>query len=434
MTIMLKHSFTLAAQSQQLAYWVIIRTLILCCLIAAVALCAWDSSVELPLPQITILLVFMCLVNLLTYFRLNNPLPVTSLEFFIQLLIDLLCLSLVFYLSGGANNPFISYFLVPICVSAATLSGRYTLIIAGISLISYSLLLFFHIPLPIVSPDHHHSGSTWNLHVLGMWLNFFISAGLITIFVVKMARDLRAQEIQLNRMREDELRDEQVMAVATLAAGTAHELGTPLSTMKLLLNEMRRDYPDHTALQDDLQLLQQQVTQCAATLRNLVHTAEQSKDGQFQQVALQSFCEGVIQRWQIMRPDATFTLEIEQDLPSVYQAFHPSVAQALINLLNNAANANPNNINIYIRWNKVQLEWRIEDEGAGISEDLSQQLGKSFIHSTQGLGIGFYITQATINRYGGKVSLHKRAPTGTVTQVILPLSSEATAVQDKHHD
>jgi two-component system sensor histidine kinase RegB len=124
--------------------------------------------------------------------------------------------------------------LCPICISAATLSWSYTWVITSLCVASYTLLLFFHIALPVLSPAHHHGNhQDINLHILGMWLNFFISAALITYFVVKMAQDLRRQDDLLNQKREDDLRDEQLMAVATLAAGTAHELGTPLSTMKV---------------------------------------------------------------------------------------------------------------------------------------------------------------------------------------------------------
>ena len=245
-----------------------------------------------------------------------------------------------------------------------------------------------------------------------------------------MARDLRTQEAQLNRRREDELRDEQLMAVAALAAGTAHELGTPLSTMKLLLAEMRRDHISNHDLQKDLQLLQQQVEHCSTTLRHLVHTAEQGKDGQFPQQPLRDLCDAIIQRWQLLRPDAEFQLSYAENLPTLSAAFHPSIHQALLNLLNNAANANPRHIHIAIDWNPQQLHWRIEDQGPGIAPELAQQLGKSFIHSGQGLGIGFYITQATINRYGGSVSLHNRPGGGTITQVTLPLPSTREARHD----
>lgn len=420
---MINAPFTLAGHAQHLGYWVIIRTLILICLGIATVIFLWDGTVNLPFTEILTALIILTGVNLLTFVRLRKPLPVTQMEFFIQLLVDLLCLSAVFYFSGGANNPFVSYFLVPICICAATLSGTYTLAIAGLSVLSYSLLLFFHIPLPILSPHHHQADHSINLHVLGMWLNFFISACLITYFIVKMARDLRAQEVQLNRWREDQLRDEQVMAVATLAAGTAHELGTPLSTMKLLLSELRTEYKELEPLQNDLQLLQEQVNQCANTLRELVATAEQTKDGQVPSENINSYCTMLIERWKIMRPDVIAQINIASNQPEITTQFHPTIAQAIINLLNNAADASPQNIEIDITWNAQKLHWTIKDSGEGIAEEVTTHLGKSFISTkTKGLGIGLLLTQATINRYGGIVSLHNRVPRGAITQLELPIT------------
>jgi two-component system sensor histidine kinase RegB len=416
--------FTLAGHAQHLGYWVIIRTLILICLGSAAAITfLWEGTVNLPFTEILIALIILTSVNLLTFFRLRKPLPVAQMEFFIHLLVDLICLSAVFYYSGGANNPFVSYFLVPICISAATLSGTYTIAIASVSVLSYSLLLFFHIPLPILSPHHHHADNSINLHVMGMWLNFFISACLITYFIVKMARDLRAQEAQLNRWREDQLRDEQVMAVATLAAGTAHELGTPLSTMKLLLSELRTEYTEVEPLQKDLQLLQEQVNQCANTLRELVATAEQTKDGQLPSENASRYCNTLIERWKIMRPDIIATVNIAPHQADINAQFHPTIAQAIINLLNNAADASPHDIEIDIHWSAQKMQWIIKDSGAGIAEEISAHLGKSFISTkTKGLGIGLLLTQATLNRYGGTVSIHNRIPRGTITRLELPLT------------
>lgn len=406
-----------------------IRTMVLVLLGIAAVACLWQGTVDLPFTEILIALVILTAINLLTFSRLRQTLPVTEIEFFIQLLIDLCCLSAVFYFSGGANNPFVSYFLVPICISAATLGSGLTLIITGLSIFSYSLLLFFHVPLPILAPGHHQHGSnSLNLHVLGMWLNFFLSACLITYFVVKMARDLRAQEAQLNRWREDQLRDEQVMAVATLAAGTAHELGTPLSTMKVLLSELKDEYAHDQHLYRDLNLLQEQVNQCASTLRDLVNKAEQAKDGNIEAEPVQAYCEQLIERWKILRPDVVSNIEYAADVPDIKSIFSPTIAQAILNLLNNAADASPDNIHIHIQWTVESMLWIITDSGPGIEEDVSVHLGKSFISTkNKGLGIGLLLTQATINRYGGTVSLHNRTPSGTITRMQLPLINGSIA-------
>jgi two-component system sensor histidine kinase RegB len=421
--------FTLADHAQHLGYWVIIRTLILLCVGGASIIFLLDGKVDLPFTEIFVALAILTAVNVLTFARLRNPLPVAQTEFFIQLIIDLLCLSAVFYYSGGANNPFVSYFLVPICICAATLSGRYAISIAALGVASYSILLFFHVPLTILSPHHHSADHSINLHVLGMWLNFFISACLITYFIVKMARDLRAQEARLNRWREDQLRDEQVMAVATLAAGTAHELGTPLSTMKLLLNELRTDYTNIAPLQSDLKILQEQVDQCATTLRDLVATAEQSKDGQLSLQDVRNYCLVLLERWKIMRPDVIANISIPEHLPDINGKFHPTISQAIINLLNNAADADPNGVVIHIVWNEQKLQWTIEDNGPGIAVEIASYIGKSFVSTkTKGLGIGLLLTQATINRYGGTVELRNRKPRGTRTYLELPLVDAPEAI------
>jgi two-component system sensor histidine kinase RegB len=213
------------------------------------------------------------------------------------------------------------------------------------------------------------------------------------------------------------------MAVATLAAGTAHELGTPLSTMKLLLSELRTEYKNVDPLQKDLQLLQEQVNQCANTLRELVATAEQTKDGQLPSDNISNYCNTIIERWKIMRPDVVSTINIAPNQPDMIVQFHPTIAQAIINLLNNAADASPQNIEIDINWNAQNMQWAIKDSGAGIAEEVTAHLGKSFISTkTKGLGIGLLLTQATINRYGGTVSLHNRVPRGTITRLELPIT------------
>lgn len=418
-----KLPLTLAAPAQHLRHLVMIRWLLIICLCATAALTFIFSDLDLPYRAFATILLIFIVFNWLSALRLRREVPVTDIEFFIQLLLDVLCLSALFYFSGGANNPFISYFLVPICISAATLSWSYTWVITSLCIASYTLLLFFHIALPVLSPAHHHGNhQDINLHILGMWLNFFISAALITYFVVKMAQDLRRQDDLLNQKREDDLRDEQLMAVATLAAGTAHELGTPLSTMKVLLAELRDEYSDEPQLYDDLKVLSDQVQQCSVTLKNLVGKAEYGKDGQFAAQSLRKFCEDILERWLVMRPDVIANMDINQDSPDVVCYLHPTIAQSIINLLNNAADANPENIIIRIDWDRAAMRWRIEDNGQGIPMEIASQLGKPFVTTKgKGLGLGLFLTHATINRYGGEVYLYNRSPKGTLTELHLPL-------------
>jgi two-component system sensor histidine kinase RegB len=402
---------------------VLIRTLVLIGLALSIALSYW-RSVPLVYSPLLLVLVSLGTLNLLTHWRLRGDLPVTDMELFTQLLIDWIGLSFLFYFSGGANNPFVFYFLVPICISATTLSWTYTWTITALCIASYSALLFFHIPLPLLSPAAGHIEHTdfINLHILGMWANFFISAVLITYFVVKMAHDLRHQQQLLNRRAEEELRNEQVIAVATLAAGTAHELATPLSTIKVIVNDLRTDYSHVPELYDDLKILTDQVELCTQTLKQLVNTAEKTRSEHLTQQAVSNFCHQIIERWQLIRPDARAEVVIDPDSPNISFAFPPTVSQSIINLLNNAADASDSPISVSIHWSPGELFWKIEDNGAGVPQDLRDQLGKAFITTKgSGLGLGLLLTHATLNRYGGEVRFYKRKPRGTVTELKFPL-------------
>jgi two-component system sensor histidine kinase RegB len=219
---------------------------------------------------VTISLVILAVLTAASLWRTTRPWPVADREFLAQLLVDVSGWTALMYFSGGANNPFISYYIVPLVIAAAVLPWRYTWLVAGASLLAYSLLLYYYVPFPLFTPHaamRHGDGA--NVHILGMWFNFLFSAGLITYFVVRMAATLRLQEAQAVAQREDRLRNDQIMAVAGLAAGTAHELGTPLSTMTVLVDEMLQDESLGEQARGDCQLLRSQIGLCRNTLSEL---------------------------------------------------------------------------------------------------------------------------------------------------------------------
>lgn len=416
-----------SAPDAHLRYLVIIRGWVLAGLWIAIAFNSWLIQMKIAWLPLTSILILMTAVNLLTWLRLDKSLPVTDIELFIQLLIDVFCLSGIVFFVGGANNPFISYLLVPVCIAAATLNTRMTWLITALCLTGYSLLLFFYIEQPTVAPHHHHHSASphqgINLHILGMWATFSVSAILISYFVNRMANSLRIQTRRLNQRHEDEWRDEQLMAVATLAAGTAHELGTPLSTMKVVLHELLAD-SQNKPLQEELQILSNQVEQCSGILRQLVVKADLQHQGEITPVNVKTFCLSIIDQWKLMRPEVSCQVAIDTTSVTGLEAvFAPTVQQAIINMLHNAADASPHNILINIQWNRQQMTWLIDDNGAGIPGEIQEELGKAFVTTKgKGLGIGFFITHATINRFGGQIRLFSRAAGGTRAELILPLT------------
>ena len=378
------------------------------------------NPIGLPANAIALVLTIYASVTVATWQRSRMQVPIADHEFFIHLLADILFFSVLLYFSGGASNPFVSYYLIPISIAAITVSRRYSILIAVTALSAYSLLLKYYVSIAAIAPSSHHGASNGSLHVLGMWANFAVSAGIIIYFISRMASALKIQEQALALQREAELRNEQLLAVGTLAAGTAHELGTPLNTMKLLVDDMLSGTPDN----QDAILLNQQIEQCKSTLKQLLTTAEQSQSKRLESQSVQSYFAAILERWQLMRPHLQAKINFADSPPSS-AVFEPTIAQSILNLLNNAADASQN-VDVNLSWNATRANIEIRDYGKGLDLGEVDRLGQAFVtNKADGLGLGLFLSQATLTRFGGSVSLQNAADSerGTLTQIVLPLES-----------
>ena len=383
------------------------------------------SRTTASLVGVTVSLAVLALLTIASLWRTTRPWPVADNEFLAQLVVDVLGWTSLMYFSGGANNPFVSYYIVPLVIAAAVLPWRHTWIIAGASLLAYSLLLYFYVPFPLFTPHAamgHGDGA--NVHILGMWFNFLFSAGLITYFVVRMASTLRQQEVLAVTQREDRLRDDQIMAVAGLAAGTAHELGTPLSTMTVLVDEMLQDPELSAQARQDCELLKAQLTHCKSTLSELSRTAELSSAQHTQPMAAGDFARQTLERWAVRRPGVIHSFECAANSPVL--ELDPTMTQALENLLNNAADSGSEKIALSVHWDAHEASIRVRDWGPGIRVELLEQLGKPIIHADKaGLGIGLMLSQASVQRHGGRIELRNLREGGTLAILTLPVNTAA---------
>ena len=359
-------------------------------------------------------------ISVATANRGRFKITITNKEFFIHLLVDIIFFSILLYFSGGASNPFISYYLIPISIAAISLPRAYTASIALIALIGYSLLLNYHIPVMAIAPSHMgHTMAGNNLHVLGMWANFAISAAIISYFVSQIASELELQQKNIAEHREQQLENEQLLAIGTLAAGTAHELGTPLNTMRLLVDEMQL----HQTTNKDIDLLSQQIDQCKITLKQLQSTANESSANQYTNQTLHSYFDQLIERWQLMRPELNAKVSYAQsDYPVPEIRFHPTIAQSILNLLNNAADASPSEVEVSISWSDTEVIIYIKDFGEGYQATTYSDLKPFSTNKADGLGLGLFLSQNTVTRFGGSISLDKLPEGGTLTMLCLPLN------------
>ena len=416
------------AARQNLRRLSVIRGVVLVGQLLALAFFTAINPIGLPANAIAVVLAIYASVTMAGWLRSRSTIPITEREFFIHLLADIFFFSALMYFSGGASNPFISYYLIPISIAAITLPRHYSIVTAAAALLSYSLLINYYVAIasiaPVAQAGHGHHAESNNLHILGMWANFAISALIITYFISRMANTLKDQQQQIAEQREAQLRDEQLLAVGTLAAGTAHELGTPLNTMKLLIDEMIAD-AQHS--QDDLHLLNQQMALCKTTLKQLLTTAEQSQHKQLAAQPLHTYFSALLERWLLMRPTVKANIELADGEQSA--CFHPTIDQSIINLLNNAADASPDRVDINLSWNNDQAIICIRDYGPGLDASKIDQLGQAFVtDKADGVGLGLFLSRATLTRFGGEVRLQNSADGGTITEIILPLHESDTIV------
>ena len=376
------------------------------------------KPIGLPTFSIALVLAIYASITVATANRGRVTAVITDKEFFVHLLVDIFFFSVLLYLSGGASNPFISYYLISISIAAITLPRLYTVAIALITLLCYSLLLSYNIPVSAIEPHNMvHSMADNNLHIMGMWANFAISAAIITYFVSRMASELKYQQQKIAKHREQQLQDEQLLAIGTLAAGTAHELGTPLNTMKLLVEEML----DSQIKSSDLSLLNQQIDQCQTTLKQLRTTANESSTEAYSTQPLHSYFNQLFERWQLMRPELKTTISYDEcSLPAPDLKFHPTIAQSILNLLNNAADASPDWVQVIISWTDKDIQIQITDRGDGFDNRLITE--PFFSSKTDGLGLGLFLSQSTVTRFGGSINLQNLTAGGTITTIELPVN------------
>jgi len=420
----LDQPFTISAVADNLHRVCVIRWLVIAgCALSLVA--AVLAGLQLPVAPIAAILAIMAAYTGLCEWRLRQEWPVTEQEFTLHLLADVAVHSSLLFLSGGPNNPFVYYLLVPLSISAATLPSRYTWAMALACNGSYTALLFWHRPLEIFQVSHH--GGAPNLHLLGMWINFLFSTLLITWFVVQMASALRRRERLLDELRDDERQSEQLLAVATLAAGTAHELGTPLATIALLAEDLRSDYGEDPRLRDDLALLQGQVAQCKGILQKLAGAAEPTTSRDLIR-PIAALMQDALAHWQLLRPEVSYEYHSGIDLPGPPVGGGIYLEQAVINLLNNAADACPDDIRVRLEQADGRVRLLIDDHGPGIPLELAEQLGKPFITGKgKGLGLGLYLSHATVGRHGGRITLYPGEGGGTRAELLMPIADDAVA-------
>lgn len=342
---------------------------------------------------------------------------------------DILQLAILLYLTGGLNNPFSVLILAPVTVSAAALSYRSTLGLAGLAIACVVLLAIEHQPLPWPEgafdiPD---------IFVAGYAIALILAVIFLTFYVYRVAQESRRLSDALAAAQAALDREQRVSSLGALAAAAAHELGSPLGTISLVAKELARDLPAESEHRADAELLVGQSERCRQILADLSRAPDQSKDhfnvlpaGLLMELAAAPHA----------RPHVALRIESAPDPSEPRDPVlprRPEIMHGLGNLMQNAIEFAREEVKVLIAWTRAEVVITITDDGPGFPPDVLRRLGDPYLSKggegldqgqRQGdhMGLGIFIAQNLIERTGGTVGFSNNQYGGAEARVSWPRS------------
>jgi two-component system sensor histidine kinase RegB len=406
---------------------IVLRNVEIAAIAVAIAVATGYFELALPLQPLSIILALIIVLNLTAWWRYRRGIYIADSEIFIQMLLDVAGLTGIFFYAGGASNPFVWFYLLPLLIAATILPRTHTWLMAAVTILCYSSLFLINAPFD-AGPVHHMVVSGFRMHVFGMWLGFVMSAGFVSVIIVGMSHTLRERDGRLAEAREEVLQNERLVALGTLAAGAAHELGTPLGTIAILAAELESEYNDaaHADLRGKLGILRGQVERCKTALSVISAEAGADRAEAGRRMPIRGYLAELVAEWQSQRPGVFLELNIDEQSPRADIVAERTLTQALISILNNAADVSPQDVRLESSWTSTQLSLDIADRGTGIEATVQGKLGRIPVSTkNDGLGIGLYLAHTTVQRLGGTITIRRRGDGGTLTHVTLPLLTDA---------
>ncbi len=405
---------------------IILRNITIFFVLLIITLSVFALNIVLPIVPLMVILFFIGIANLVTHFVILSGKEIKKWFLFTQILSEIVFYSFIFYYSGGATNPFTFFYLVPLAISATVLSGELTLILTLIATTFYSMLLTNYYPIyyGMEGPGFDMgSNGQFSQHVLGMLLGFIISAVLVTWFITHLSKELKQRDQAIAEAKQRELRDQQMVSLGTLATGTAHELGTPLASLAIVTGELTEGFSikQNPELFAQQQILREQINRCKNILSVLSDHAGQSRADSGGLVSINEFIEDVIELWQQGRERTQLNKDIEYYSGSGHFVSDRILKQAIINLLNNASDASPDEITMNVKVKEDILLITIKDNGTGMTDEQILQAGDvAFSTKPDGMGIGLFLALTTLRRIGASVNFERHRE-GTQVMISLPI-------------
>jgi two-component system sensor histidine kinase RegB len=396
----------------------------------AAAILVFDVS----LPLVPMLEVLACLIafNVASHLRWHEHVPVTNREVFLALLVDVAGLTVMLYLSGGTTNPFAFSYLLQVILSAVLLEAWSTWTIVGLTLFCLAGLSVYAKPLAL---PFDHARGIGSLYVQGMLICFAVNAGLLVVFVQRISGTLREKAALLADLRQRAAEEEHIVRMGLLASGAAHELGTPLATLSVILGDWKRmpEFKKNPELIEEIGEMQTQLKRCKSIVSGILLSAGSARGESAVRTTIRRFLDGLVEEWKGSRPvvELSYLNRIGDDIPV---AFDSALKQMIDNVLDNALEASPDWVGLEASVEQDTLTLVVTDTGPGFAPAMLAQFGKPYQSSKgrPGGGLGLFLVVNVARTLGGSVAARNRPQGGAEVALTLPLSAIALEEEDQH--
>jgi two-component system sensor histidine kinase RegB len=412
----------------------------------------WQLAMALPLASLGAILGVELLANLAFELWLRRNARVSERVVAAALAFDVTCFTGLLYFTGGPLNPFSFLYLVHIALAALVLRPRWTWTLVLLCVAANAALFVRYVPLPM---DHsmmmhghamhdmsgmdmhgmdmsgmdmsgmHHGGEPLNMHLRGMWVAFAVAAAFIVYFINRVTRALSHRESELARARDIAARSEKLASMATLAAGAAHELATPLSTIAVVARELER-VTETTAVTTDAKLIREQVERCRDILAQMAGGAGVSPGEMAEKTGVEHLVALALDG---LPGKERVVLDLDASVTGKALLVPPrALSQAIRNVLKNGLDASAAGATVLLRieGRRHAFVFTVVDTGSGMSEEVLAQATEPFFTTKapgRGMGLGLFLARSVVGLLGGTLGIESKLGSGTRVALTLPVEN-----------
>ncbi|NIJ35852.1 two-component system sensor histidine kinase RegB [Sphingopyxis panaciterrae] len=379
-------------------------------------------GIALPLAPLLGAIAMLVAINLVSLLLLRRGRAVTNIELTATLLFDVAALGWQLHHSGGLTNPFASLFLLQVVIGAILLSTRSSWAVVAAALAAIAALRVDPTPLILPAP---YASDPMGLYLQGSLVCFVLIAVLLVAFVTRISRNLRQRDAALAASRQRAAEEDHIVRMGLLASGAAHELGTPLSTLSVLIGDWRAAprLAQDSELQEDLSDMEAAVRRCKAIVSGILMSAGEARGEAPQLTTIRRFLGDIVADSQAVRRPGAVEFN-DRFGPDVAIVSDPALRQVIGNVMDNAAEVSPDWTSISASRDGDMVVIEIADAGPGFSAEMLENFGQPY-RSTKGRpggGLGLFLLVNVARKLGGGASVANRDAGGALVRIFLPLS------------